>query len=121
MNANKLENYMKAKDALKAAKEKEAVLRLEITDELLKGTSEGTHNFTIDGLKVKAVNRMTYKLDEDELELIWDDLPEAEADLIRMKPTLKLKDYKEMYGDLMINNAITVSPAMPSLEVKHGD
>ena len=121
MKAEQLEQYIEAKQALVDAKANEAELRMAITDELLAGKSEGTHNFKIDGMKVKAVNKMNYKIDEDELDTIWDDLEQAEQDLVRFKPSLKLKDYKEAEGDLMLNNAITVSPAMPTLEVSHGD
>lgn len=119
MNRGKLENYIKAKDALTAAKKLEAELRLGITDELLKGKGEGTHTFDVTGFKVKAVQRMNYKVDEDELDLIWEDLDQAEQDLIRFKPSLKLKEYKEMPGTLVLNNAITVTPGMPTLEVKY--
>lgn len=114
-----LEQHMKAKAELNAAKEKEMNLRLEITDVLLEGKSAGTYNFKIDGMKVKAVQKINHSIDEDELELIWDEMEESEKNLVRFKPSLKLKDYKAMVGDLMINNAITVSPATPSLVIDY--
>ena len=117
MKVELLNDYDLAKTALKEAKKVELELRLKICDELLSGKNPGTHNFNIDGVKAKAVSKLNYKIDEDELDMIWESLSPEEQNVIRFKPSLKLKDYKELEDELLINNAITVSPAMSTLEI----
>ena len=119
-----LEEHRLAAIALKAAKANELHLRLLITDNLLDGLATGTHNFSCEGLKVKAVKGVNHKFDVSTLnELLEEDhLSVDERSLIRWKPELKLADYKKAEFNVeSLEEALIVTPSLPSLEIKLGD
>ena len=112
----KLEEHRLLAIQLKAIKEKEAAMRRELCDILLKGKKVGTHNFNIAGMKVKAVKSVSYRLDKD---IDFSALSEDERDLIRLKPELKLADYKGATFDTSrLDDHIVVAPSMPTLTIE---
>ena len=114
-----LEQHRILAQQLAEIKKQEMSLRNEILDILLIDKEAGTHNFMFDHLKVKAVKSFRYSLNTDEInEMIQDDrLTEEEANLLRIKYELKLADYKKAGDTPNIDEALTVSPAQPSLSV----
>lgn len=123
MNHDKLEEYRLAKLALVEAKEKELTLRLEICDEMLKGKRTGTHNFVQDGFKIKAVRKLNYSLDQEQIKNLIDEgkLSERELALLRTKYELKLADFKKADDIPNIEDSLTVKPATPELTVILGE
>jgi len=119
-----LEEHRLAAIALKELKTKELILRNQINDVLLDGLPAGTHNFLIDGYKIKSVKGLNYSFDtESLLQLIEDgELSEQELDLLRVKYELKLTPYKEaMFDTTILDDVIIVKPALPSLSIILGD
>jgi hypothetical protein len=57
-------------------------------------------------------------VDKAVLSSIWEDLSEAEQDAINFKPEISVSKYKKLEGKLLLNEAITVKPGAPTLEVK---
>lgn len=106
---------------LKMLKEDEAKLRRELCAEFLKSKVPPCKNkFEYEGMEIEAVQGVSFKLDERVVDQIFPDLSDAEKNCINFKPALKLREYKALGNDdkLMIDEAITVSPAMPTLKIK---
>lgn len=115
-----LEEHRIAAIQLKEWKAKELELRNQITDVLLEGLDTGTHNFTMHGMFVKAVKGVSYSIDKSVLDVIWDDMDPDERELVRWKPELNLKDYKNNSLPLVLDDAITVKPSLPTLSITLG-
>lgn len=119
-----LEEHRVTALALKEIKAKELDLRNKITDVILEGLEVGTHNFSKDGMLIKAVSSLNYSFDVDVLQASIDDgiLTEEEQTLIRWKPELKLGEYKKTEWDTeILDEALFVKPAQPTLEIKIGE
>jgi hypothetical protein len=119
-----LEEHRVTAIALKEIKAKELDLRNQITDKILDGLEPGTHNFASHGMLIKAVKSLNYSFDRDVLQQLIDDemLTEEEEELIRWKPELKLADYKKAnFETEVLEEALFVKPAQPTLEIKIGE
>lgn len=117
----KLEHHRQISAQLKDLKIEEAALRQDICDEILEGMDVGTHNLTVNDLKVKAVKKVSHKIDKDLLEENIDLMTPEESECVRYKPELNLTKYKKLddaESSGMLDECITVSPSMPSLEVQ---
>lgn len=109
---------------LKEIKQRELELRNQICDKLLDGLEPGTHNFAHEGMLIKVVKSLNYSFDRQVLQELLDDdaLSPFEKDLIRWKPELKLADYKKAAFETdILEEALFVKPAQPSLEIKLGE
>ena len=113
----KLEQYRLLKEELSDVKKREMELRVELADELSKeGLAAGTHNFNeFDGFKVKLVKKLNYNIDKLVLETL--ELNEEEAECIRWKPELALKNYKSADDTSNLDQAIIITDGAPTLEV----
>ena len=105
---------------LRDIKEKEMGIRREICEILLEGKEQGTHNFTIGGMKVKVVKAFKFQLDKG-ISLIYDDLDEEEKSAIRVKYEVAVAVYKKLTNADQLNEYITVVPASPTLTVVLGE
>jgi len=105
---------------LKVLKEREANVRRQICDELLNNKAPGTHKFTFDNIIVKATKKLTYSLDQEMVEsmIAEGDLSPAELDAIKTKYELSLTAYKKIEIPGILDDAITVKDAMPTLDVE---
>lgn len=114
----KLEDYRVLKQKLADVKQEEMDLRVEICETIGKGLSVGTHNFSeYDGIKVKLVNKLNYKIDKTILETLV--LSDEELECVRWKPDLNLTKYKELSDDIDdLNEAIIITNAAPALTVE---
>jgi len=115
-----LETQRKLAIQLREIKDKEMNIRREICEILLDGKEKGTHNFTIGGMKVKAVKAFNYQLDKG-ISLIYDDLNEDEKDAIRVKYEVSVAGYNKLHNADQLNEYITVVPASPTLTVVLGE
>ena len=116
----KLEQYRMLKIKLSEVKQDEMDLRIDIASELSKDALEaGTHNFDFEGLKVKLVSKMNYKIDKNILETL--ELTEEEAICIRWKPELDMKAYKAEDETETLNEAIIATTGAPTLTVELSD
>jgi len=119
-----LEKHRLAAILLKQAKEDELSLRQTITDILLEGRETGTHNFIMEGFKIKVVKNVSHKFDIEGLEQLMDnnELSDNELNLLRVKYDLKLTDYKNAYFDTsVLDDVIIVKPSLPSLSITIGE
>jgi hypothetical protein len=110
---------------LDAIKDEEAKLRREICDELLAGLMPGTHKFAYhdeSGLtyNVKATKSFNYSLDQNSIKELMDEdeLTPEELDCISIKYQLSLSNYKKLNEVGMLDDAITVTDAMPTLSIE---
>ena len=111
--------WMEAKAKFDHYKSLENKLRIEICDELLENKTTGTHNFTdFDGYRVKAVKKVSHNIDKEVLGFIYDEMSAEEQEAINFKPELSVSKYKKLEDHSVIDNAIIVKPAMPSLDIK---
>ena len=121
MNLSTLvQDYMEAKDRLTHYKKRENALRLAMIDAFFPNESEGTANTGYEQFSIKGTFKMNHKLknmSEEEL----DSLTEEELDCIAMKPSLILSKYKALEDSDLLDELITVTPALPSLVVKFND
>lgn len=113
----KCEKYRVIANKLREIKAEEMKLRLDICAELLKKAPVGLSKVIDEGLLIKATRKVTYKLDEEELEGIYDDLSDAEMACIKFKPNLILKNYKMLDDAPLLNDLITVQEATPTLDI----
>lgn len=118
----KVTDWQELSARLKQVKNEEAKLRREICEELFEGAAgEFSIKRRVGYLDVKATSKVNRKVDEAELDSVWELLREAEKACFKFKPTLQLAKYKALKkADLVVHlyDAITESPGMPTLEVK---
>jgi hypothetical protein len=118
-----LEEHRVTAIALKEIKAKELELRNQIADVVLEGLDPGTHNFAKEGMLIKAVSALNYSFDKVVLTALIDEdmLSDDELELIRWKPELKLADYKKAEFEVeVLDEALFVKPAQPTIEIKIG-
>lgn len=112
-----IQKWIDAAATLKAAKEEEMELRKEICATLQEADSRyGTLNFDVHDFKLKATFGLSYKIDEDKLEALKDDLDEADLACIRWKPQLDVAAFKALGSDIL-NEIVIVTPSAPTLKV----
>ena len=119
-----LEKHRLAAILLKQAKEDELSLRQAITDVLLEGRPTGTHNFLMEGFKIKIVKSVKHSFDIEGLEQLMDnnELSQDELNLLRVKYDLKLGDYKQAAFDTsVLDDVIIVKPSLPTLSITLGE
>jgi len=115
----KIEVYRKLKIQLSEVKAAEMVMRLEIAQDLgVDSLKAGTSNFDYpsEGIRLKLIKKLNYKLDKETLEMI--DLSDDEAACIKWTPELKLTPYRKVEDTVTLDQAISVTDATPSIEIE---
>lgn len=118
---NKLINeYIEAKEALNKYKKLEADLRIKVLDEVFSDQTPGSHTEIINGLKVKGGFKLNHKLDVKMASELFDSMTEEEQSCIKFKPSLSLKEYNDLedVDTYILDDCITVVPAMPTLSIE---
>lgn len=107
---------------LKEIKAKEAELRRELCALIIAATPMKNGRVTVkqnlDGFACKAIQTLSFKVDQAVLANIWETLQPVEKQAIKFVPDLRLKEYKALPSDSLLHEAITTSLAMPTLEAK---
>jgi hypothetical protein len=118
-----LAEWIEAKETERRAVEKRRVIEDQLTAFIgLDEGFEGTKNVELDGYKVKAVARMTHKVDADKLHnlAIEHGLMGQIEKLFRAKYELNLGPWKN--ADLkvvgVLSEAVTTSPGRPSYSIE---
>ena len=112
------DEYIEVKSQLEYYKQREKELRIKICDKVLEGQPTGTHRLTKGIYNLKAVKKVNYKIDNDLLTEVWDDLTEEEQAAVKYTPELRLTQYKQLEDSEGIDQVITVTPAMPELTIE---
>ena len=83
--------------------------------------NEGTHNFDVDGYKIKIVNRMTRKVDSEKLQEVAAEngLSDHLSALFRWKPEINAAAWKGCDSDItdVLSAAITTTAGRPSFSI----
>lgn len=106
---------------LKDVKEEESELRITICDDILNGEPYGTNRFETDIFDIKSVKKKNFSLDK-KISDLYDDLSDEEMECIRFVPEINLKIYKSYKKEGLtddLDELITVSDAMPTLEITY--
>jgi len=116
-----LSDYTHAANILKFAKSEELKLRKELAAHFLKGKHVGTHNFTEGEFLVKAVKKVSTSLDKETLEAMFDDFSNEERECIAFKPSLIMKEYKNLDAENReyLDMCVIVKPSLPAITVVH--
>ena len=115
MKMNIYDKHTEALSNLKKWKKKEAELRIKIVDDLTQPNDIGTFKFSKCGYEVKITRSLAYSIDDEVMELIYDDLPTEQRAVVAFKPKLILADYKKLKNSEAINDAIIVKDSMPRI------
>lgn len=118
--------WERAKATLDAAKKLESALREEIVAAHFQQNSTGTHHFdTPDGRDLVCVKKLNYKLDKDMTADAQTQIAvligvELATRLVSWKPDLSLTEYKKLPDAAreIIDRALTITPATPTLELR---
>jgi len=121
-NAELLElisNYQNAKLAFEMLKKDEARLRIELLSALFPNGS-GSEKAEIGDLIIKGNFGYNIKLHAVELDAAFASLSEEEQNCIVFKPSLVMKNYNDLESSKrpLLDECISVSPAMPSLKIE---
>jgi hypothetical protein len=134
-----LNKWLSAKNALEQAKDAEMQLRKQIVADIIqaKPGEKGTRNFELNaGYKLKAVLKLNYKLNNDEVDSTLDRIEKLGEEgkfivdrIVKFKPELSVSEYNALNdrantGDVMakafikeLNKILTIEDASPSLEL----
>lgn len=118
VNNKVLEEYGVIKRALADLKKQEGEMRIKILESLFNTDEVGTVNAVVGNYAVKGAFKNNYKLSQVDVEERWDAMTREEQDCINHKPTLVMKVYNATELTPVLDDCITVSPAMPTLVVK---
>jgi hypothetical protein len=114
-----LSEYLAVKKGLDHYKKTEAELRIQLLERCFgKDAPIGTSNTTIGNFVIKGVFTNNYKLDEEEFDDRKDDMSDAELMCVKLKPMLVMGNYNKLESTPILDECITVSPAMPSIAIK---
>ncbi len=104
---------------LKELKATEMAARKFLCHSILQGKEgEFKEALELDGYEIVVNSRVSRKLDEGMLSALSDDLTDEDKNAIRYKPSIDLRAYRKLPDSSLIHEAVTVSPATPSLTVK---
>lgn len=114
-----LQEWVKVATQLKALKVQEDSLRRELAGITLEGMpfEKGriVKKQTISGYLLKTEQKLSYSLDVDMVEHIWDTLNEDEKACIKTKVVLWDTAYKKLPENSKLHEAVTSKPSMPSI------
>ncbi len=115
---DKVQAWIKADAAMRAAKAHELELRKELCDHILQGKIKGSKTTQIGQYKLSATAKLNAKIDKDALKSIWFDLTPAEKQSVKFDPKLIAKNYNGLDASCTIHHVITHKPGTPALSVK---
>lgn len=96
----------------------ELAMRLKIAESILDGKVKGSKTTVIGKYKMTATAKVNTKISREELQSMWKALLPEERQAVKFDPSLIAAEYKKLPNDSILNNAITVKPGTPSLEIK---
>jgi len=82
---------------------------------------EGTHYVMVDNRKIKGRFGFNYNINE---KAFWENnykLTTAELEAVKLKPALSISAYKKLEEHSNLDEILTVTPAMPSIEIINED
>jgi len=112
---------------LKESERVAADSRRKVEDDIIKfyrinPQEEGTHNFEVEGFKLKIVNRFARKIDADKLQEVADEngLYGHLSGLFRWEPEIKSLAWKRCGKEItsILSAAITTVPGRPSFSIE---
>jgi len=121
----RLLEWSEISELLKELKTKEAALRRELCSDIINhagmvnGRVKVQQNYP--DFRAAAGQALSYKVDDKALQVIWENLNEAEKLAIKYKPSLSLAIYKKLPSDSILHDAVTTSLAMPTLKVEFNE
>lgn len=115
-----LNEYIESKARLDKYKKLESKLRIQLLEELFPSGEVGTHTAAVDGLSIKGVFKMSYKLDQAEYLNNAEHFTDEEMECIKVTPSLVLAKYKGLEEDerSVLDDCVTVSHAMPTIKIE---
>lgn len=118
MAENKYKSWLDLSIRLKSLKELEMKTRKQLCAEIFGGQVGALKKkFKEGGYLIVAENTVGYKLDEENLKVMWEELTEAETQVVDWKPVLKLAKYKKLPKEVLLHECITSKPSAPTLKV----
>ena len=104
---------------LKELKAKENKARRILCGYILGGdTGEFKETVELDGYKIIATSKTSRKLDEGIMSALMSEMTEEDKNAVRFKPALDLRLYRKLPPNSLLHEAVTESPAMPTLTVE---
>lgn len=109
--------------SLKEIKKTELELRKRLLKELFPENVTGTIYTNVGDKRVKANFGLSYKVEEDALNIIGPELTDAAANCIKWKPSLIMKEYKALSDEDrdLLDECITCKPALPSVSIEDAE
>jgi hypothetical protein len=120
---NLLAEWSSAKTLAALQYQIESTLRDRIVKEFFTGKESGSETIeVINGWKLEATNKLDYKLDNNEGQVLAVDAlidRELSAKLIKWKPELSISTYKQLDAATqgLFNGCLTIKPAKPMLKL----
>lgn len=106
-----------AQEQMRAWKEKEMELRLQICEQVFDPDAcvEQTFKLTVDGINLKIVAKTNISIDKDQLDEAWDNLTEAEQECFDFKPSLVKKNLDKLDPGSVVFDMLIKKPATPTV------
>lgn len=115
INHTTIKAWKRWKAILVEAKTKEMELRVEICKKVFGGSeTKDIKKFVSGDLVLKANNTTTYKIDQEALQSMWEDLSETEKNAISYVAKVKWRDLPE---NSILWDIITEKPTTPTLTI----
>ena len=111
------DKWLDSKNLLARYKASELELRNKIIDSFVEDEVEGTLKFNKGEYKITIGLSLNNKLDEPELNIMYDELSDKEKACIKYTPSLIAKEFKTLSGMEKIFEAITIKPRQPTLKI----
>lgn len=118
-----LAEWYKLQEELKKVKAREMLLRTKIFGYFFASPVEGTNSYDLpDGYVLKGKHTINREVDAGTLVALRDKFAESgiSADaLVQWKPSLKLKEYRELTAEQMhmFDQCLIIKPGSPALEI----
>jgi len=119
ISSQKIAAFKSIQKQLKDVKQKEADMRIEICDKLLRRKPVGTHSFNIGNFRLKVTKKITTSIDKDLLSAIYDDFTPEEAACFKFAPSFLNGKYKELEDKTNVDAVLETKPAMPTIVIEH--
>lgn len=115
---SKYTDWLAMSNRLKDLKAKEMKVRKELCIDIFKDSpSLNKKKFRDGDYLVEAVIGTSYKVDSQALQAMYDELTEAEEEVLTWTPSLKMAAYNKLPADCLIHECVTSKPAAPTLKV----
>lgn len=119
ISSQKIAAFKSIQKQLKDIKKKEADMRIEICDELLRRKPVGTHSFNIGNFRLKVTKKITTSIDKVMLEALYDDFTPEEAACFAFNPSFQSSKYKLLEDSSHVDEVLETKPAMPTIVIEH--